>query len=792
MVRLTEQESQTHGVQDRLRSVADALVAREVVLEAVQKQLAAEQVDRSAREGLVAEAQQELSALEQALRQERQVREEIEISLDGVESSMSELSTAGEQAVRSLEAARREAAAEAGEAVRWQEQCAEAQRELQLARDHAVALEAASEAVDMDETVGQLRSELKSVRDQGAALGAERARLMRQASLAADDRDAVAVRLAVAEQAYEATGRGMELVIARLESERERADGLDRETRELRARVQERGEFTVRVTREAALEAQRASQYRRDLAEATDQVQALRLELDHRTAELGSAREAAKASAGVDPAAQTASSGVEADLAPVVRRLEDRTTALQAAQATIRELSDQVGSLTAEHQELRRAHATAVQADQGVSDWDAEIQQGKVRRLEADQVALEAKLQERTQAQRELESRLQGQADHVKELLAGAEQHRLEMADREISLAEQAAWNAELLETGQQTSLDLLSAQEGRDQCEASLMEAQREARQLGTKVARLEGEGIRRVAELEAFRQESRQESTEAATTAADTAEIERARDTAIQEAAACAQRLEDRKQIHFEQVDRIEELEALLELAKHAKRRGQTSPKKRETLIGVGPDTVKLPAYNQESQAPAVDLAALRLALNEVSQLEKTCQMEEERIGVLATSLARLGAQAGRLQEQVVSERQKLAEAELQRRDLASQAARLPELELELELLRAQSSAGGGAEQAERAELAERLLLEQTQLGQESAQNNQARITVLNNTIGDKDAEILLLHASMESMQRRARQLAENIEEALRGAVAPSGGSTQALLDRVRAELEGLTRKG
>jgi chromosome segregation ATPase len=788
MIRLTDQESQTHGEQDRMRSVADALAARETVVEAVQAQLAAEQAHGSAREGQLAEAQQELSSLERSLEQERQVREEIERSLDAVESSMGDLSRAGDQAVLELAAARHDAAVAAGETTRWQQQCAEAQRELQQVSDQAVALEAAREAVDMDETVGQLRSELKSVRDQGAALGAERARLMRQASLAADSRDAVAQRLAVAERAYGSTARGMELVIARLESERERADGLDREIRELRARVEERGEFTVRVTREAAAEAQRARQYRRDLAETSVQAESLRVELDRRTAELQSTREELQASAAMEP--DRPETGAE--LASVIRRLEVRTTALQAAQVTIGELGDRVGGLMAEQQELRRAHAAAVQADQGVSDWDAEIQQGKVQALESKQAELLDKLQERTRAQRDLESRLQRQDEHVKELLAGAEHHRLEMADREISLAEQAAWNAELVATRQQTDQDIVAAREERERCDSGLLEAQTEAKQLGSEIARLEGELIRRVAELEEVRKGAVQESAEATAPAVDIAEMERALEAALHEAAAFRQRLEDSRQTHFEQVDRIEELEALLELAKHAKSRGMASLKKRETLIGVGADTVEIPPYKPAPQAPTVGLEALRSALDEVGQLEKTCQMEEERIGVLATSLARLGAQAGRLQEQLVSERLKMAEVEQQRRDLANQASRLPELELELDMLRTRFSAEGAGEQVGRAEAAERLLLEQRILGDESAEHTERRITELNNTIGDKDAEILLLHASMESMQRRARQLAGNIQEALRGAAAPVGGSAEALLDRVKAELEGLTKKG
>lgn len=781
VLRLTEQESQTHGMQDRLRSVADALVAREAALGAVQTQLVVEQADRSAREGQLSAARQELDALEQALQEERQVRGEIEGSLDALESSMRELSAAGERAVQELEAARRSAADQTAEAAQWQQQCEDARRDLHQAREHAAGVARASEVEDMDEIVGQLRSELEEVRAQGVALGAERARLLRQASLAEDGRDAVAERLATAEQAHEATARGMEMVIARLESERERAEGLDREVRDLRARVEERGEFTVNVTREAAVEAQRARQYRRELNEVKAQAESLRSELDRRTAELQEARDGLEAAG--EPAAPTVPPDAGAALAPVIRRLEERTTQLQAAQATIRELSDQVGVITAEQQELRRAHAAAVQGDQGVSDWDAEIQQGMLRTLEAEQVQLQAELQERKRARQEMESRLQHQAERVQELLAGAEQHRLEMADREIALAEQAAWNAELVATEDHRSQYLASAREAQERCAARLAEAQTEAKQLGAQVARLEGKVKRHVAEL----QELRRSPQAAAAPGVDNAEIERAMETAIQEAAAFKQQLDDVQQALLEREDHIEELEALLDLAKRSRGRAPESPKKRETLIGIGQDTQEIPPCTPEPKAPAVDLVALQSALDEVRLLEKTCQMEEERIGVLATSLARLGDQAGTLQDQLVSERQKMAEVEQQRLDLAKQAARLPELELELELLKTQSSSE--AAQSQRADLAERLLLEQKILAEEAVGCSEERITELNNTIGGKDAEILLLHASMESMQRRARQLVANIQEALRGAAPPSGESTQALLDRVRSELEGLT---
>jgi len=726
VVRLSEQENQMYGVQDRLRSVADALVGSEAVLGAVQAQLSVEQIDRAARESQLGVASQELDALKRSLQEERQVREEIERSLDVVESSMGELSTAGERAVQELETARRQAADQAAEAERWQKQCAQTQRELVGALEQAAVAESAPHAEEMDKTVGQLRLELEAVRSQGAALGAERARLMRQASLAENGRDAVAERLEAAQRAHEATAVGMEMVIARLESERERAEAFDRELRELRERVEERGEFTVKVTREAAKEAQRASQYRRELAEAKAQAESLRSELDRRTAELQSAQQGLEVAAGVEQG-------------------------------------------------------------EGVADWDAEIQQEKLRTLEADQAHVQAELKQRRRAQQELEARLQQQVDRVQELLTGAEQHRLEMADREISLAEQAAWNAELVAAQDQTHQELALARQELERREARLTETRFEAKQLAAQIARLEGLAKRRDAERDAELEALRAAS---ATIAADIAEGERAMESALQEAAAFAQRLEDTKRALAEREDRIEELQALLELAKAVKSRGEEPKKKRSTLVGIGPDTVEIPTFKREIAVPAVDLAALRAALDEVGQLEKTCQVEEERIGVLATSLERLGARATALTEQLGSERLKMAEVEQHRGELARQVARIPELELELDRLRTQSSSFGGAELAGRVEVVEQLLQEQKRRAEQLSKHSEVRITELNNTIGDKDAEILLLHASMESMQRRAGQLAANIQEALGGASAPSGGSTQALLDRVKTELEGLKR--
>ena len=735
VVRLIDQENQTHGVQDRLRSVADALVAREAELGAVQRQLVANQADRAAREGRLAAARREVTTLEQALVEERQVRAEIETSLDAVETSVRDLSDAGERAVREVESARQEAADQAAEAAKWQRQCEDAWRDLHQARDRVTGPERAPEPVDMSETVGQLRTELEAVRSQGAALGAERARLMRQASLAEDGRDAVAERLEAAERAHEVTARGMEMVIARLESERERAEALDREVRDLRTRVEERGEFTVKVTREAAAEAQRARQYRRELKEVENQAESLRAELDRRTAELQEAREGLEGAG--EPAAPT-------------------------------------------------APTSSVPEGQGVSDWDAEIHQGRLRTLEADQAQVHAELQERKRAQVEMEARLQVQADHVQQLLAGAEQHRLEMADREIALAEQAAWNAEMVAEEELRSRELESAREAKDRCAARLAEAQTEAKHLGVRVARLEGEVVRHVAEV----QELRHQAQAASTSGVDDVERRRALEEATREVAAHKQQLDDANQALAEREDRIEELEALLDLAKRAKGSVLASPKKRETLIGIGPETQEIPPYTPEPGAPAVDLAALRSALDEVRLLEKACQMEEERITVLATSLARLGDQAGTLQDQLLSDRQENAEVEKQRLTAASQAARLSELELELEVLRTQAASEEGGDQSQRADLAERLLQEQRLRTEEAVGRSETRITELNNTIGGKDAEILLLHASMESMQRRVGRLAANIQEALRGEAPPSGESTQALLDRVRSELEGLAR--
>jgi chromosome segregation ATPase/SAM-dependent methyltransferase len=755
-------------IQQQLLAVDEQGVAMEGRLRDLQLELATAQADRRSLEvrleqALIRADQSEVTGVEDFER-----REDLE----------SRLITELEDARQELNAARHQAAEQTAEAARWQELSEKTRQELQQSREQAAALEAARKAVDSDDAVGRLRTELEAARAQGIALGAEHARLLREASLAEDAQASVAQRLEAAEQTHEATARGMELVIARLESERERADGLDREVRELRERNEERGEIAVNVTREAAAEAQRAQRYRRELVEATAQAESLRAELDRRTAELQQAREHLEAPAAPEPATRDAG----AELAPLIRRLEQRTTALQEAQACIRELGDQVSVLTAEQQELRRAHATVAQAGQSVSDWDAEIQQGQVRALEAQQAELLADLEDRERARRALEARLQHQAERVQELLAGAERHRLEMADREIAQAEQAAWNTELAAAGDRTSQELASARQVQQRCEARLADAQSGAQQLGAEIARLQGALKRREAELEELR------TAQAA--AVDTAENERAMEAAVQEAAVFKQQLEDAKQTLFERKDRIEELEALLDLAKVARGRAKDSAKKRETLIGIGPETQEIPPYEPQADAPQMDLVALRAALDEVGELEKTCLMEEERIGVLATSLARLNELAGTMQEQFLSERLKLAEVEQQRRDLASQASRVPELELEIDVLRTQSATGSGAEQVERAELFERLLKEQKILAEDAARRCEIRITELNNTIGDKDAEILLMHASVESMQRRARQLAANIQEALGGAIPPTGGSAQVLLDRVKAELEGLMR--
>ena len=171
-----------------------------------------------------------------------------------------------------------------------------------------------------------------------------------------------------------------------------------------------------------------------------------------------------------------------------------------------------------------------------------------------------------------------------------------------------------------------------------------------------------------------------------------------------------------------------------------------------------------------------ALQQAYGQLRELEKTCQLEEERLDLLGTSLSRLLDKADDLQSKLVTERLETAENEQQRQALAAQAAKVPELELELELLKSDQATA-------------KLLEETRQSAQAASERTEVKVHELNNTIGEKDAEILLLHTTVDGIKKRAGQLTRNIEEALR-APATTPEATQSLLDRVKTELDELRK--
>jgi chromosome segregation ATPase len=183
-------------------------------------------------------------------------------------------------------------------------------------------------------------------------------------------------------------------------------------------------------------------------------------------------------------------------------------------------------------------------------------------------------------------------------------------------------------------------------------------------------------------------------------------------------------------------------------------------------------------------VDAEALTATRERLSSLEVACRREQARLEDVSGDLQRVTRQAQVLGETMAEERAEAQRVAQEKALLEVQAGRVPELELELELLRTQ----GGSREPPR-EMAEQIVqLQQLVQDQRRASEKAvARVDALNDTLGDREAEILLLNAQMEGLQKQATLILEEVRKAL---VGPTGdpATLRTLLGQVRGALERL----
>ncbi len=684
--------------------------------------------------------------------------------MESLEASLAELSRLGDVAVQELDAARGEASRQAAEAQRWRERHQEL--ESALAGERTQLEQAQQRSGERDEELDTLRERFTSAERRWQQLETTRQRLELEALETAEQQTQMQEALAAAEQVRAQASAGMQLVLGRLEAERERAERFEQEATELRGRLRERTEQIVDLTREAALEADRARQSRQQLARVTDQLEQARAQA---AAAAAAAREAeAQESAPPAPAIDPA------EMERLGSRLEVRAAEAQAAEAQVTALRDANAALQLQLQELRREQAAgqgrmvALEAEWRVARWDEQIlrqqletEQKQRDRLRARAHAEDAELQ---QARRRLEILEQ----RLRFLREGATAHRVEMAEREIRLAEQQAWNQELQGEAQALEQRLSESQQARQSAADALDRALAEARRQTAEVAQLQGVLQRCEQELETLREAEQTRATEPPRTPETSAE-------ATETGAAWTPELQVALS---ERESRIEDLEAVLDTL-HRERdilRDREQQQARELQ--------RLRA--QLAAGEEVGASSLTEAHQQLGELEALCRQEQERLARVTTDLATLTEGSRALGAELEAERAKARELAEQRAFFESQASRVPELELEMELLRNQE----GSLAAPR-ELTERLATLEQQITEQQAlvQHAEARVSELNNLVGEKEAEILLLHAQNEGMQKQAGLLLEQVSKALMGPELSSPDHARSLLGRLHAELERMT---
>ncbi|MDY0002618.1 MAG: hypothetical protein RBU30_15085, partial [Polyangia bacterium] len=694
-------------------NLREALLGRE---EEVSKLSEALEVARLGGEPRVA-AEGRVAAMEAALAEEQATRQEVEHNLEVLEVSLAELSRLGEMAVRELDAARQEAASHAAETASWKERCEELK---ELLDEQRSPRDSESPAARSEEAA--LRQRLQESQAKRLAAEAEQARLQRLAREAHGHKDRLASAVEAAREVQDQATAGMTLVIGRLEAERERADALEREAAGLRKQLRERTDQIVALTREAALEADRARSARRELASYQQRIK-------QQEAETASSSSPPV----VEPEVQVPSSREPSlDQATVAARQVERG-------AVAGEIQDQASDLPKEREECvgrpdeqqgRQSAAEQrmmnLEAEWRVAQWDRALLEERVSELLADREPLLARQRELETDLVEARSRYEGQVRHVAELREGALRHRREMADREVALAEAKAWNSEL--SGELRSLqeNLARQDADRESLARQISDADERAKLLAAERARLQGELERCERELDAqLGQEAR--------------------------ASAPSHRLSAELQVH---ASRIEDLETVLDAL-----RAERQTLVEETTRWAGENALLKERLAEASKGGAsqrgLDQARARL-----SSLETLCLEERARLGDLAEDLRQAMRQAKDISGSLAEERATARRLGEEKALLEVRAAKAMELELELDTLRSQPGGAFTSHQA-LAQLAS--LQQEAERQAQATEQARERVRALNNVIGDREAEVLLLNAQVEKLQRRAAMLLAEVRRAL-----------------------------
>ena len=324
------------------------------------------------------------------------------------------------------------------------------------------------------------------------------------------------------------------------------------------------------------------------------------------------------------------------------------------------------------------------------------------------------------------------------------------MADREVVLAEQQAWNDELNQEVVVLRDTLTRGEADRENLARQISEADDRTKRLSAECARLQGVLERCQHQLGMLQGAA---SSSGAPHPGLRAELE-VRDS------------------------RIEDLEAVLGALRIERQ------SLRQQNLQQGEEVAQLRGRLDAVPDQGMAAGALSEARERLSALETLCQGEQSRLGDLAADLRQVMRQAQVLGDTLAEERAVSKQILEENSLLEARAGHAAELELELETLRSRASSGV----ASRETLAQLTLLQQqVEIQRQAMEQARERVRTLNNVIGDREAEVLLLNAQLERLQRQAAQLLGEVRQALREPVVPPE-ELRNLLDRLGGGLEQL----